>query len=90
MAYLVNVYPHVNITTYFADKGITLNLDDYAVSEMIQCIFRSSLRNSECIELFVPSIRMIGLLKKWKNSIKQIRHDRLDEILEIIETQNRN
>jgi hypothetical protein len=80
MAYLVNVYPHPDLVTFFHGNGISINQDQYAISEMIQWIFRSRIRSGKKIELFVPSTRMRGLLKKWMRDIKKLRQDRLEEI----------
>jgi len=80
VAYLVNVYPHGDIVTFLSSKGITIDKKEYATSELIQWIFRSRIRSGKKIDVFIPSYRMRMLLIEWMNTIKQQRHDRLDEI----------
>lgn len=72
LAYLVNVFPHPSLGQFFASKGITLDQDAWALSEMVQWIWRSAIRRGEEIWIYVPSSRMRGLLKKW---IKEVSID---------------
>jgi len=67
MAYLVNVFHHTMISRWFLDQGIIVDEDVYALSEMVQVIWRTAIRNDEPIDLFIPSDRMRGLLKNWLN-----------------------
>lgn len=62
LAYLVNVFEHPSITMWFRDQGITLNEDLYALSQMLQWIWRSAIRRGERISVYVPSRRMRQLL----------------------------
>lgn len=65
LAYVVNRYMNPGIPAYFAQKDIIIDNDLYALSEMIQWIWRSAIRNGEEINLYIPSERMRGLLKDW-------------------------
>jgi hypothetical protein len=65
MAYLCNWFYHPVIKGYFQDRGIRVNEEAYALSSMIQWIWRSQIRRGDPITLFVPSERMRGLLKQW-------------------------
>ena len=56
---------HPAITQFFAQKGIKVDEDLYALSEMIQWIWRSQIRNGEKINIYIPSTRMRLLLKSW-------------------------
>jgi hypothetical protein len=47
---------------WFRDQGITLNEDLYALSQMLQWIWRSAIRRGERISVYVPSRRMRQLL----------------------------
>lgn len=38
----------------------------YAVSSLIQFVFRSAVRKGEPIKLYLPSLRMRELLERWK------------------------
>ena len=65
VAYVVNRFVNTNIMQFFRSKGIEPNEDQFALSEMIQCIWRSAIRNDEPITLYIPSKRMRGLLENW-------------------------
>lgn len=65
LAYMVNQFPNPIISQFFSRKGIVLDEDQYALSEMIQWIWRSRIRNMQPINLYIPSSRMRDLLKNW-------------------------
>jgi hypothetical protein len=65
VAYLVNVFYHPIIKSYFESMGVPVYEDLYALSQMVQWIWRSRVREKEPISVFVPSERMRGLLKRW-------------------------
>ena len=65
VAYVVNRFVNTNIMQFFRSKGIEPDEDLFALSEMIQCIWRSAIRNDEPITLYIPSKRMRGLLENW-------------------------
>ena len=65
VAYVVNRFVNTNIMQFFRQKGIEPDEDLFALSEMIQCIWRSAIRNDEPITLYIPSKRMRGLLENW-------------------------
>lgn len=65
LAYCLNVYLHPSVTQFFKQKGITIDEDLYALSEMIQWLWRSRIRNGESINIYIPSIRMRNLLNSW-------------------------
>lgn len=53
---------------FFAMRNIKLDEDGYALSEMLQFIWRSAIRNGEPIEIYIPSKRMRELLIKYLNN----------------------
>lgn len=65
VAYMVNRFMNPNVITFFANQGIKVNQDRYALSEMLQFIWRSAIRNHQHITIYVPSARMRRLLKEW-------------------------
>lgn len=65
VAYTVNRYLNPNIKTYFTSKGIEVDEDEYALSEMLQFIWRSAIREGNPITVYVPSKRMRDLLQSW-------------------------
>jgi len=66
LVYLVNRFPRTPIVKYFELKGIRINENLYALSELIQWIWRSQIRDGKPINLWIPSSRMRGLLEGWK------------------------
>ncbi len=44
---------------------MSIQEDTYALSEMLQFIFRSAIRDGKEIELYIPSFRMRQMLKEW-------------------------
>lgn len=72
VAYLVNKYFNPYIKNFFLLNGITIDEDAFAVSEMLQFIWRSAIRDGKEIWLYVPSKRMRELLIQWiENETKQ-------------------
>lgn len=68
MAYLCNVYPIPVTQQYLTKQGIGFSQDLYALSEMVQWIWRSQIRRYDPINLFIPSERMRNLLTLWLNT----------------------
>lgn len=65
LAYLFNRYMNPIERAFFEDNGINVNQDLLAVSDLLQWVWRSRIRNREPIQLYLPSSRMRGLLKAW-------------------------
>jgi hypothetical protein len=65
VVYAINKYVSPMVIHFFNTHGITVDQDRYALSEMIQFIFRSALRSNQKINLYVPSLRMRQLLEQW-------------------------
>lgn len=65
VAYMLNLFPSPNIVKVLAYKGALLDLDKYALSEMVQFIWRSRIRNNEAIQVYIPSSRMRDLFIRW-------------------------
>lgn len=65
LVYGVNVFFHPMLMHYFTDRGATIDQDGYALSEMVQWIWRSAIRCGEEVWIYVPSVRMRTLLKNW-------------------------
>lgn len=71
VAYCVNVYMHPDILKFFVANGQTISKDAYALSIMLQFIWRSAIRNGEPITVYVPSSRMRNLLLGWMSRVEQ-------------------
>ncbi|MFA4137038.1 MULTISPECIES: hypothetical protein [unclassified Brevibacillus] len=67
LAYVYNRYAHPFERVFFEDRGISVNQDLLAVSDLLQWVWRSRIRKGEPINLYLPSSRMRSLLKAWAN-----------------------
>lgn len=65
LAYLVDRYPLTPIIKFLQKNNVMIDIDQFALSEMLQWIFRSRIRDGEEIWIYVPSLRMRNLLKVW-------------------------
>lgn len=65
LAYCVNLFYNPMLVKLFAMKDIDSDQDRYALSEMVQWVYRSQIRNGGEITLYIPSKRMRGLLVDW-------------------------
>lgn len=65
LAYCVNRYVNPNVGNFFGSHKIELNYKHFALSEMLQWIWRSAIRDGKPIRIYIPSERMRSLLKDW-------------------------
>jgi hypothetical protein len=76
LAYLANVFHHPDIKGFFRQKGLDLDDDLHALSEMIQWIWRSQIRRGDPITVYVPSERMRALLLDWLSGAAATKHEK--------------
>lgn len=67
VVYPINRYINPGIKNFFIKHGVKVDEDGYALSEMLQFIWRSAIRKGEEIYVYIPSIRMRRLLSDWIN-----------------------
>ena len=65
VAYLCNRYFNPILKGFFLDQHIRVDENGWALSELLQFIFRSAIRNEEEINIYIPSFRMRTLLEEW-------------------------
>lgn len=65
VAYPVNRYLNTGIKNFFLQHDVEVDEDGFALSEMLQFIWRSAIRDGKEIWIYVPSFRMRELLKNW-------------------------
>lgn len=65
LAYVCNRYIPPEIKNFFISKGVVVREDRYALSELIQWLFRSAIRDGNPVKIYVPSARMRELLYDW-------------------------
>ena len=68
--YLVHCYdrhPNLSVETYLKEYGCPVDKNVFALSEMLQWIWRSRIRKGEVIVLAIPNTRMHNLFLDWLN-----------------------
>jgi len=69
ISYIVNRYYQTALkNNYFKSQhDIAINEDIWSLSELLQFLWRSAIRENKEINLYIPSRRMRTLLKQWLN-----------------------
>lgn len=71
VVYPVNRYLNPFVKNFFNINGIDVDENGFALSEMLQFIWRSAIRDGKEVWVYIPSVRMRNLLRQW---IKQNSH----------------
>lgn len=71
LAYMVNRFEDPNLLKFFSMRDCDINRDQCALSDMLQWIWRSSIRDGKPINLYMPSRRMRDLLTTWMNQMAE-------------------
>lgn len=71
LAYCVNVFMNPFEKNYLVSRGVQVDEDAYALSSMVQWIWRSAIRDGGEIWLYIPSSRMRELLIGWMDSFAE-------------------
>lgn len=69
LAYTANVYMHPGQKQTLMRRGIEPMEQTYALSTLVQWIWRSAIRDGEEITIYIPSYRMRTLLNRWLDII---------------------
>lgn len=69
LVYALNVYMNVGRKLYLTSRGAEIDDDRYALSTMVQWIWRSAIRNGHDIYIYIPSRRMRTLLINWMEEL---------------------
>lgn len=69
LVYVVNTFMKVNEKAFYESRGIEVDEDMFALSVMIQWIWRSAIRDGKETQLYIPSKRMRDLLIRWMDDI---------------------
>ena len=65
LVYIANLFMNVNEKKFYQMHGIKVDEDMYALSIMVQWIWRSAIRDGNEVYLYIPSKRMRTLLINW-------------------------
>lgn len=76
IGYLIDRNLHHTYIMFFTANGVQVNEDIWRLSEMIQFIWRSAIREGNPINLYIPSKKMRDLFKRWLES------EEFEEIIE--------
>lgn len=68
LVYYLNRFANPLITSYFKSQGVEVDEELFALSELVQWMFRSAIRTGKPINLYIPSKRMRLLLEAWLNN----------------------
>ena len=60
---------NVDKKNFYAKHGLAFNEEQYALSTMIQWIWRSAIRRGEDIWVYIPSKRMRMLMIRWLDDL---------------------
>ncbi len=79
LAYCANLFVNTGEKLFYRSHGIIVDDDAYALSVLIQWIWRSAIRDGKPIQLYLPSRRMRSLLTGWIDSTVKLAqsHDRI-------------
>jgi len=65
LAYPVNLFVNAGITRFYKEHGQSFDQDRYALSTMVQWVWRSAIRDGKPINIYIPSKRMRTLFTDW-------------------------
>jgi hypothetical protein len=69
LSYCANIFFNPYLKHYFINKGVNVLESKYALSELIQWIWRSAIRDGNNISIYIPSNRMRNMLIEWLNNL---------------------
>jgi hypothetical protein len=65
LVHAFNRHPLVSVSSYLQDYGFPIQADEFALSELIQWVWRSRIRNGEPIKICFLSPRMESIFTSW-------------------------
>ena len=71
LVYMVNIFMNVNDKKFYQKHGIEVDEDMFALSIMVQWIWRSAIRDGEEVYLYIPSSRMRNILINWIDTVSK-------------------
>ena len=64
-----NRFPHVSVSSFLQDYGVEVDSNQFALSELVQFVWRSQIRDGKPIKLCILSKRMRKLFQDWLHDI---------------------
>lgn len=71
LVYMVNIFMNVNDKKFYQKHGIEVDEDMFALSIMVQWIWRSAIRDGGEVYLYIPSSRMRNILINWIDTVSK-------------------
>ncbi|MEH7419214.1 DEAD/DEAH box helicase family protein [Neobacillus drentensis] len=68
LAFCLNRFMNPIEEHFFLQQNVKVDEDLLALSDLLQWIFRSAVRDGKPVHIYIPSRRMRDLLKKWLNN----------------------
>jgi hypothetical protein len=68
LAFCLNRYMNPIEKHFFEQQNVKIDEDLLALSDLLQWIFRSAVRDGKPVHIYIPSRRMRNLLKQWLNN----------------------
>lgn len=65
MIHCFDRYPHISVASYLEDYGCKVDSSVFALSEMLQWLWRGCIRSDEPMTVAIGSKRMYNLFKDW-------------------------
>lgn len=65
MVHCYNRFPHLSVSSFLQDYGCTVDANQFALSELLQWVWRSQIRDGKPIKLCILSKRMRKLFQDW-------------------------
>ena len=65
LIYLANIFMNPNDAQFYREHGVEVDDEMYALSIMVQWIWRSAIRDGKPVYIYIPSKRMRTILRNW-------------------------
>ncbi len=67
MVYALDVHPNSAVDAYLTDMGVSVDRDHYALSQLVQWLWRGCIRKGEPMTVAILAPRMRKLFERWLN-----------------------
>lgn len=71
LAYMVNTFMPREVLRFYREIGYPGTDEEFAITNMLQWIWRSAIRNGQPVELYLPSARMRRILQNWMHECEE-------------------
>jgi hypothetical protein len=82
LAFCLNRFMNPIEKHFFDQQNVKVDEDLLALSDLLQWIFRSAVREGKPIHIYIPSRRMRDLLKKWLNN--ELQYSKASDVYSLV------